>query len=319
VRGGSPRALARVGAGVVALAVVALTAGPALAAKGQIDKSAALPNGHFGVLFSAIGLDPSATIDLASVTTTVGGVAVPSTASFVSQTAAKLVRKTMLTIDISGSMKDPITAGSPTTRIEAAKAAAQSYLDKVPKDVLVGLVTFETRATLVVAPTAKHDVVLAAVKNLQASTGNTALYSAAIIANTSLGTENATTQLNQLLISDGRNDDPGGPTLAAAAASIKKSQVQVDAVSIAPDPIGATQLAVLTRAGGGTTVDATNADDLTAIFESAAATQQNQLIVDVPVPAQFAGTTQTVQITVSAGTDTFTDATAFALPAGCGP
>ena len=316
MRGGSPRALTRVGAGLAALAVVVVSASPAFAAKGQIDKSVTLPNGDLGVYFSAIGLAPNATIDLTSVTSTVGGTSVASTATFVSQAPAKLVRKTMLTIDISGSMKDPISAGSSTSRIEAAKAAAKSYLDNVPADVLVGLVTFETKAAVVVAPTTNHAAVLTAVKNLQASTGNTALYSAAITAVSSLaGGGGATTQANQLIISDGRNDDPTGPSLDAAVTSIKQSQVQVDAVSIATDPVGTKQLGTLTKAGGGTTVDAKNADDLTAVFVSAAATQQNQLIVDIPVPSQFAGTTQTVQVSVSAGGESFTDATAFALPA----
>ncbi len=315
MRGGSTRALRRAGAGVAAMAMVVLSAGPAFAAKGQIDKSVALPNGDLGVYFSAIGLAPSATIDLARVRTTVGGVSVAGTATFVSAAPAKLVRKTMLTIDISGSMKEPISAGSPTTRMQAAKAAAKSYLDNVPDDVLVGLVTFESTAVVVVEPTTKHDVVLAAVQDLQVSTGNTALYSAAIKANTSLGGSGATTQSNQLIISDGRNEDPTGPTIDAAVASIKQSQVQVDAVSIATDPVGTKQLGTLTAAGGGSTVDAKNADDLTAIFESAAATQQNQLLVDVPVPAQFAGTTQTVQVQVTAGGEQFSDATAFALPA----
>jgi tight adherence protein B len=314
VRGGSPRALARVGAGVAALVAVVLSAAPALAGTGQIDKSATLPDGNLGVYFSAVGLAPGATLDLTTVTATVGGTKVPAKATFVKDAAAPLVRKTMLTIDISGSMKSPISAGSSTSRIEAAKTAAESYLAKVPSDVLVGLVTFESTTRVVVAPTTQHDTVLAAVKNLQASNGNTALYAGVIAANTALGTEDAKTQLNQLIISDGKNDDPTGPTESAAVTSIKKSGAQVDAVTIAPEPIGKQELTALTAAGGGTTVDANSSADLTAVFESAAATQQNQLLVDIAVPPEFAGTTQTVDISVSAGNDTFRDATAFALP-----
>jgi tight adherence protein B len=239
---------------------------------------------------------------------------VPAAARFVKDTTAPLVRKTMLTIDVSGSMKDPISAGSSTSRIQAAQTAAQSYLAKVPSDVLVGLVTFESQPRVVVAPTTRHDVVLAAVRNLRASNGNTALYAGVIAANTALGAEDATTQLNQLIISDGRNDDPTGPSEASAIASIKKSRVQVDAVTIAPEPIGTRQLRALTAAGAGSTVDATSSADLTAAFESAAATQRNQLLVTIPVPPEFVGTTQTVEVSVDGGGGTFRDASAFALP-----
>ena len=178
MRGRPSRALARLAAGVVALAAVALTASPAFASTGKIDGAATLPTGSLGVYFSAVGLQPGQSIDLDSVTATVGGTAVKAEAKLVSDTAAKLVRKTMLTIDISGSMTEPISSGSSTSRIEAARTAATTYLKNVPADVLVGLVTFEDTARVVVKPTTNHAEVTAAVAALQASNGNTALYEA---------------------------------------------------------------------------------------------------------------------------------------------
>jgi tight adherence protein B len=306
--------LARVGAGVVALAAVVATAAPAFAATGKIDQFVPLPSGDLGVYFSALGLAPGQAIDPTSVTATIGGNAVPAKASFVSDNSAKLVRRTMLTIDLSGSMTQTIGT-SRTTRIAAAIQAADAYLKDVPDDVQVGLVTFDDTARVVVRPTTDHRKVKAAVDGLTAKPdGNTALFQAVATANTALGVETAGTQLNQLIISDGKNQGAGG-SAQAAKASIAKSGAQVDAVSIAPDPLGRAELEALTAAGKGSTVDAKDADQLTAIFASAAATQANQLLVSVTVPPELAGTSQTVAVTATADGESFTDSSLFPLPA----
>jgi tight adherence protein B len=306
--------LARVGAGVVALVAAVATAAPAFATSGKINQFVPLPSGDLGVYFSAVGLAPGESIDLATVTATIGGNPVPAKATLVSNTSAKLVRRTMLTIDLSGSMTQKIGTTS-TTRIAAAIQAADAYLKDVPDDVQVGLVTFDDTARVVVQPTDKHAQVKAAVNALKANpVGNTALFAAVALANTTLGVETAGTQLNQLIISDGKNQGAGG-SATAAVQSITKSGAQVDAVSIAPDPVGDAELKALTKAGNGTTVDAADADQLTAIFQSVAASQANQLLVAVTVPPELAGTSQTVGIQATAGTALVSDSSLFPLPA----
>ena len=306
--------LARVGAGVVALAAVVATAAPAFATTGKIDQFVPLPSGDLGVYFSAVGLAPGQSIDLTSVKATIGGNVVPSKASLVSDTSATLVRRTMLSIDLSGSMTAKIGTTS-TTRIAAAIQAADAYLTAVPADVEVGLVTFDDTARVLVPPTGDHRTVKAAVDALKANpNGNTALFQAVVTANTALGVASAGTQLNQLIISDGKNEGAPG-TLQEASASITKSGAQLDAVSIAPDTVGRAELVALTTRGKGTTVDAKDADQLTAVFESAAAAQANQLLVSVTVPPELAGTSQTVAVSATAGTDSFTDAALYPLPA----
>jgi tight adherence protein B len=232
----------------------------------------------------------------------------------VSDTSATLVRRTMLSIDLSGSMTAKIGTTS-TTRIAAAIQAADAYLTAVPADVEVGLVTFDDTARVLVPPTGDHRTVKAAVDALKANpNGNTALFQAVVTANTALGVASAGTQLNQLIISDGKNEGAPG-TLQEASASITKSGAQLDAVSIAPDTVGRAELVALTTKGKGTTVDAKDADQLTAVFQSAAAAQANQLLVSVTVPPELAGTSQTVAVSATAGTDSFTDAALYPLPA----
>jgi Ca-activated chloride channel homolog len=77
----------------------------------------------------------------------------------------------MLTMDVSRSML--ATDVSPT-RIDAAKAAASSFVDSLPKGFRIGLVAFSTDARLVVQPTADRDEIHAAIENLRAD-GGTAL------------------------------------------------------------------------------------------------------------------------------------------------
>ena len=303
----SLRALTRIGVGAAALAAVVLTAAPAFATTGRIDSALPQPGGHLSVAFSALGLGPGETIDLSTVTVTINDQVTPSSPSLISSESSAPVRRTMLTIDVSGSMTTTIGA---KTRIQAAKEAADTYLSAVPKDVEVGLVTFSDTATLVVAPTADHARVRGAVDALAATNGSTALFDGVVLANQSLGT---TGQRNQLLLSDGANDR--GTTLAAALASIKASKVIFDAVSIGSDAAGVVQLTALSTAGNGLTVTADNTTKLNATFESAATTQANQILIDVTVPDSLAGTSQNVVVSARAGAQTVGDRVNAIMPA----
>ena len=315
MRGRPSRVLARVGAGVAALAVVALTAGPAFAIDGKIDQFPALPNGHLGILFSAVGLAPGETIDLASVKVSIDDqVASGVTAQLVSDTTSKAIRQTMLTIDVSGSMNDPI--GTTTVRrIDAAKKAAEDYLKAVPSDVFVGLVTFESTANEVVAPTQSHAKVRDAIAGLKASNGSTALYNGVALAQARLTDAGGQTLDNILLLADGAND-VNNNAASSTLTSLAKSNVSLDAVSIGSDAQGFAQLAALAKAGnGGKTVPAQNVDTLTSFFTTAANDQANQIVIDVPVPPNVAGTSSNVAVSATAGDQTIGDSAVALLPA----
>ena len=82
----------------------------------------------------------------------------------------------ILTMDVSGSME--ATDVSPT-RLDAAKAAASSFIDRLPAGFRVGLVAFSTTPRTVVPPTTDRAQLHAALNDLQAK-GGTALGDAII-------------------------------------------------------------------------------------------------------------------------------------------
>ncbi|HEY7968890.1 MAG TPA: VWA domain-containing protein [Candidatus Limnocylindrales bacterium] len=82
----------------------------------------------------------------------------------------------ILTMDVSGSME--ATDVSPT-RLDAAKAAASSFIDRLPAGFKVGLVAFSTTPRTVVQPTTDRAQLHAALNDLQAK-GGTALGDAII-------------------------------------------------------------------------------------------------------------------------------------------
>ena len=74
----------------------------------------------------------------------------------------------MLSIDVSGSMQaDDLQP----TRMEAAKAAARSFVQKQPAGVRIGVVSFTDNAFIVQAPTVDREPVLAAINRLQPQRG----------------------------------------------------------------------------------------------------------------------------------------------------
>jgi len=82
----------------------------------------------------------------------------------------------ILTMDVSGSME--ATDVSPT-RLDAAKAAASAFIDRLPAGFKVGLVAFSTTPRTVVPPTTDRAQLHAALDDLQAK-GGTALGDAII-------------------------------------------------------------------------------------------------------------------------------------------
>jgi Ca-activated chloride channel family protein len=74
----------------------------------------------------------------------------------------------MLTLDVSGSMA--ATDVTPS-RLAAAQAQADRFVNGLPATLQVGLVSFDTNAQVLVSPTTDHSTVLAAINALQPGTG----------------------------------------------------------------------------------------------------------------------------------------------------
>jgi Ca-activated chloride channel homolog len=74
----------------------------------------------------------------------------------------------LLAIDVSGSMKATDVA---PTRLDAAREAAQSFIDQLPEGIRVGIVAFASRPVTLVAPTADRGQLDAALDGLRALDG----------------------------------------------------------------------------------------------------------------------------------------------------
>jgi Ca-activated chloride channel family protein len=74
----------------------------------------------------------------------------------------------ILTLDVSGSMR---AEDMKPTRLEAAKAAARTFMEKQPKNVRIGVVSFSESSAVVQAPTQDHEAILSALNRLTPQRG----------------------------------------------------------------------------------------------------------------------------------------------------
>lgn len=144
----------------------------------------------------------------------------------------------VLAMDVSGSME--ATDVEPT-RLVAAQRAADTFLDKVPDRLKVGLVTFSDGADVLVAPTDDHEAVRSALGSLQAG-GATAIGDA-IAASARLGSGETVfaaegggegTPLVVLLLSDGE-PSPGTLDPIQAAEDAESRDVRIYTVALGTD------------------------------------------------------------------------------------
>ena len=135
-----PRVTARAVAGLAAFGL-ALAPTAALAAEGSIAHVETEP----GSVQLLVSVPADAEVDLDGVTVTVDGKDASATAE-TAGTDTTVRRTAMLAIDTSKSMEG--------SRFEAAKVAAREFIETVPGDVSVGIVTFAGKVTTVAPPDA---------------------------------------------------------------------------------------------------------------------------------------------------------------------
>jgi Ca-activated chloride channel family protein len=161
------------------------------------------------------------------------GVARPTTAVRVPQEKATV----MLAIDVSLSMQ--ATDVLPR-RIDAAKQAAQSFADLLPKRINLGLVKFGGRASVVVPPTLDREAVKRAISALQLEE-STAIGEAVFACLDALTTFRQSTTVSDekpapariVLLSDGFNTV--GRKVADGAAAAKKANTPVSTIAFGTD------------------------------------------------------------------------------------
>jgi tight adherence protein B len=272
--------------GVLAAGLLLLVATPAAATTSGRIAGKENTAGKLGITFQANDLAEGATIDPKSVRVTVDGSPLPSKATPLATTP--VTRTAVLAFDNSRSMGP---------RLADAKKAAAVFLDTVPDDVKVGLVTFGETATQDVDPTTDRAEVLNVINRLTIDdTKGTALYDGVVAALSLAGTVGARSVLT---LTDG-DDVRSNATKDDAVAAVKASGAALDAVYIGPDPVPPADLVTLVAGAGGQVLDPQLAE-LASVFEQAARAISSQVQITVQVPARLAGKSADVRVAATAG------------------
>ena len=182
----------------------------------------------------------------------------------------------MLAIDVSLSME--ATDVKPS-RIEAAKAAATSFLDDVPPKVNVGLVTFAGTSRIAVAPTTDRRAVADAIAKAELDDGTAIESSLDALNSMPPAPDGAQVPAAIVLMSDGTTT-MGVPNQRAIQDAIK-AQVPVSTIAfgteggtvtipntgeVVPVPVDAPSLAKIAKATGGQTYEAATQGQLSDVY-----------------------------------------------------
>lgn len=245
--------------------------------------------GQVKLLVSVPGTDP---VDLQSVLVEIAGKQTSASAEDASK-AGDISRTTVLAIDTSRSM-----AGA---RIAEAKKAADAYLDQVPSNVKVGIVTFDSEVQSRLAPTLDRDAAKQVVDGLSLSL-QTHLYDGILGAVHALGSEG---QRQILLLSDGK--DTTSTKISTPIAALKTAKVKLDVVSLQQSDSGNAALNQMAQSSGGQVINAQDPQALSAAFASEADVLARQVLVTATVPENQKAADASVAVALKAGNQTFTD------------
>lgn len=171
----------------------------------------------------------------------------------------------VLVIDTSGSMKG--------AAMDAAKAAAVSFVNGVASTTRIGVVSFGSSPGIVTPFSVDHEATKRAIQRLQAR-GETALYDAVRVA-TDLFTPTAFGRRALVLLSDG-GDTASQSALDEVATKLTGARVHADVVELATAETDKASLQRLAEAGGGRVVSAADPAGLVAIYQALAATLSSQ-------------------------------------------
>lgn len=293
------RALAPLALASVCTVVALVGAAPATAVDqpgphGEIVQVQSV-SGSLDLVFQAADLPAGAQIDASSVQVSANGRVIASKVSRISA-GTDVTRTAVLAFDTSRSM---------AAKIGAAKAAATTFISGLPKDVRVGLVTFDTGTRVTAAPTRDHRAVIRAVSDLTiAPQQGTALYDGTLLAVAAAGSGGAR---SVILVTDGKDYQSSTVTPEDAVSKVTDAGVALDAVFIGnpPEPPNLTSLV----AGVDGDVLVAGTDDLSTIYRQAAQDIRTQIKITVPVPPDLAGQSVNLLVRARAGQTVLRDRT----------
>ena len=186
----------------------------------------------------------------------------------------------VVALDTSASMQATDVAPD---RFTAAKQSAKAFVDRLPKQFNVGLVSFNAVASVVATPSQDHAAVRDAIDGLSLA-GGTAIGEAVIASLNAIRSVPGNTQegakpppARVVLLSDGGNTIGRSLNDAAAAATelgipvstiaygTSEGYVQVQG-QLVPVPVDAPSLAALASATGGQSYSATSGEELNGVY-----------------------------------------------------
>lgn len=202
----------------------------------------------------------------------------------------------VLVIDTSGSMQ-----GKP---LASAIAAATEFVESVPDNIRVGVVSFSDRPRVAHPITSDRNAVLKVLKRLSA-TGETALYDAVDRAAALFAGD---AQRNLIVLSDGA-DSSSRAGLRNAVTGAKKADAAVFSVGLKSGEFDVRALRRLARLSGGTYAPAA-AVNLGAVYDDLASRLSHQYVLTYRSDASGNS-----QISMSVGAEEGTDTALFLTPA----
>ena len=268
----------------VAAAVLALAA-PAAATTVAGETSIGYVERTDAGLQILVNVPPDATVDVDDVAVTVGGTESEATAA-PADSSTSVRRTAVLVIDTSNSM-----AGE---RFAAAQTAALTFLDTVPDDVYVGIVTFDSDVTEDLTPSLDRDAAREVVQSLDLSQ-QTRLYDGV---QQGLALAGADGQRQLLVLSDGA--DTSGTALGDTTRAVADAGVLVNVVGLEQSGRAVDALEELAAAGEGSLINA-DSRALEQAFTAQADVLARQVLVTAPVPADV--TAEEATVSVSLGSD----------------
>ncbi|RYP85670.1 VWA domain-containing protein [Nocardioides guangzhouensis] len=229
-----------------------------------------------------VSVPADADVDPSDITVSIGDAVLDSSAERAGTTSNNVRRTTVIAFDTSDSM-------SKNGRIDAARAAATTFLASAPKDVYVGIVTFDREVETVLAPTTDRDAAQEVVDGLELAS-QTRLNDGVIEAVAQAGTEG---QRRILVLSDGR--DTSKTPESDVTAAIKDADVAVDVVALDQSGSSLAPLRAMSDAGSGSVI-AADADALESAFAAEADALARQVLVTATLPSEVTGNEATVTV-----------------------
>jgi len=280
-------------AGAAALALAPLWPAGAASAEPRLTVSSIRQEAGYVEFYLSGSELSSGVLDQKVLTASVDGQQLQLTARQVAQSQGRALKRSVaLVIDTSGSM-----SGAP---LAAAKNAASAFLDALPADVQVAIVTAGSPSIVVLRTSADRAKVKSVVAALQPK-GETALFDAI-----RSGADLIRTGFEEkriIVLSDGA-DTASAATYGQARSAV--GTIPVDTIAFNTEETAKAVLTNFAKATGGRSYQAGDAQALTGAFAQAAGAFSAQLLVRVTVPPALQGKEGKLVVQATVGETTVT-------------